>query len=71
LGQDGKDQKQWVSRVRLVGLLELQWRAPHHDWLVEFLNTYMIKGEITYAKMGKKIVAIDEHLIANVFKVKA
>jgi hypothetical protein len=40
----GKDEKQWVSKAKMVRLLELQWRAPHHDWLVEFLNTYKIKG---------------------------
>ncbi len=40
----GKDEKQWVSKARLVGLLELQWKATHHDWLVEFFNIYKIKG---------------------------
>jgi hypothetical protein len=40
----GKDEKQWVSKVGLVGLLELQWKAPHHDQHVEFLNIYQIKG---------------------------
>jgi hypothetical protein len=36
---------------------------------VEFLSTYYIKVKIIYAKVGKKIVAIDEHLIINVFKI--
>jgi hypothetical protein len=27
----GKDETQWASKVRLVGLLELQWRTPHYD----------------------------------------
>lgn len=65
----GEDEKQWVSRAGLVGLLELQWRTPHHDWLMEFLNIYQIKGETIYAKMGEKIVAIDKHLSVDVFKI--
>jgi hypothetical protein len=39
----GKDEKKWASIIGLVGLLELQWKTPHYDWLVEFLNTYQIK----------------------------
>jgi hypothetical protein len=35
---------------------------------VEFFNTYQIKGETKYAKMGEKNVAIDKHLIVDVFR---
>jgi hypothetical protein len=28
-----------------------------------------MKGKTIYAKMGEKIVAVDKHLIANVFKI--
>jgi hypothetical protein len=38
---------------------------------MEFFNTYQIKGETIYAKMGKKIVAIDKHLIVEVFKISS
>jgi hypothetical protein len=27
----GKNEKQWASIVKLVGLFELQWKAPCHD----------------------------------------
>ncbi len=65
----GYDEKQWASTVRLVGLLDLQWRAPHHDLFVEFLNIYQIKGKTIYVKMGEKNVAIDKHLNVDVFKI--
>ncbi len=65
----GKDEQKWVSIVGLVGLFELQWRVPHHEWLVEFLNTYQIKGETIDARMRKKTTTIDKCLIVNVFKI--
>jgi hypothetical protein len=58
-----------VFRVRLVGLLKLQWRTPSHDWLVEFINIYQIKGKTLYAKMVENIIVIDKHLIIDVFKI--
>ncbi len=64
-----KDEKKWASRIRLVGLLELQSKTLRHDQLVEFFNTYHIKGKIIYARMGKKIVATNKHLIVNVLKI--
>jgi hypothetical protein len=36
---------------------------------VEFLNIYQIKGETMYVKMGKKIVALNKHLIVDAFKI--
>ncbi len=56
----GKDEKKWAFKVGLVGLFGLQCGAPCHDWLMEFLNTYQIKGETIYARMGEKIVAINK-----------
>ncbi len=53
----------------MVGLLELQWRTPSHDWLVEFINIYQIKGKTLYAKMVENIIVIDKHLIIDVFKI--
>lgn len=53
----------------MVGLLKLQWRTPSHDWLVEFINIYQIKGKTLYAKMVENIIVIDKHLIIDVFKI--
>ncbi len=27
-----------MNRVRLVGLFEVEWKTPHHNILVDFLN---------------------------------
>jgi hypothetical protein len=36
---------------------------------VEFFNTYQIKGETIYARMGEKTIAKYKHLIVDVFKI--
>jgi hypothetical protein len=36
---------------------------------MEFFNTYQIKGKTIYARMGEKTIAIDKHLIIDVFKI--
>lgn len=36
---------------------------------MEFLNTYQIKEETIYVRLGEKIVVAVKHLISNVFKI--
>ncbi len=36
----GEVEKRWATNIGLVGLLEIDWRTPHHDVLVEFLNSW-------------------------------
>jgi hypothetical protein len=31
-------EKRWASKVGLMGLFEIKWTTPCHDWLVEFFN---------------------------------
>jgi hypothetical protein len=37
-------EKRWASKVGLVGLFEIKWTTPCHDWMVEF-SQYLV-GEI-------------------------
>jgi hypothetical protein len=55
----GEDDKKMASRIELVGLFELQWKVPHHDWLVEFFNTYQIKEETIYARLVENTISFD------------
>jgi hypothetical protein len=65
----GEDEKKWASKIRLVGLFKLQWKTPHHDWPVEFLNTYQIKEKTIYVRLREKTIVVVKHLITNVFKI--
>lgn len=51
----GEEEKTWASVVELVGLFEIDWKAPCHDMLVEFLNTCHIKKDTIYIHTRKKV----------------
>ncbi len=49
----GEGEEAWVSKVGLVTLLDIEWKEPNHDVLVEFLNTFVIKRfEIYFGRRG-------------------
>jgi hypothetical protein len=40
----GKGEEAWAIKVVLVTLLNIEWKELDHDNLVEFINTFVIKG---------------------------
>jgi hypothetical protein len=48
----GEGKGVWVSKVGSITLLAIEWNEPNHDILVEFLNTFVIKGSKIYC--GRK-----------------
>jgi hypothetical protein len=59
-----------ASKEGLVRLFEINWKTPHHDLLVEFLNNWKEhKREHIFAHIGEKALVIDVHTIEKVFKV--
>jgi hypothetical protein len=49
----GEKEEAWASKVGLVMFLAIEWKEPDHDALVEFLNTFVIKGsEIYFGKIN-------------------
>ncbi len=44
----GKGEEAQASKVGLVTLLDIEWKELDHDNLVEFLNTFVIKGSEIY-----------------------
>jgi len=54
----------------LVGLFKVEWKTPHHNILVEFLNNLNLDFEhkkITVIMAGEQII-IDKHLLVEVLK---
>jgi hypothetical protein len=41
----GKEEKTWSNRAGLVGLFEVEWKTPHHNFFVEFLNNWKLDFE--------------------------
>jgi hypothetical protein len=48
-------------------LMAIEWKEPIHDTLVEFLNTFVIKGSQIYFGRKNIVYAISKQLIANAF----
>jgi len=39
----GKGKEAWASKVGQVTLLDIKWKELDHGFVVEFLNTFVIK----------------------------
>jgi hypothetical protein len=52
-------EKAWPNKVRLVTLLAIDYNELDHEALVEFLNTFVIKGFEIY--FGRRNVAYVNH----------
>jgi len=65
----GESEDVWASKVGLVTLLAIEWKEPHHDTLVEFLNTFVIKGSEIYCGRINIVYVINKQLIADALGV--
>ncbi len=65
------EERTWANRVNLVGLFEVEWKTPHQNILVEFLNKWKLDFEHNKIKimMGEEQRIIDKHLLAKIFKI--
>jgi hypothetical protein len=46
-----EEEKTWANKISLVGLFEVEWKAPHHTILVEFLNNWKLDFELNIIKV--------------------
>jgi hypothetical protein len=65
--KDIVEEENWASKVRLVPLFLMGWEAPMPDVMLEFLNTFLIKGANIYFRHKDKVYVIDKQLIIYVF----
>ncbi len=54
-------------KVGLVPFFLMGWEAPMPDVMLEFLNTFLIKGANIYFGHKDKVYLISKQLIVNVF----
>jgi hypothetical protein len=59
----------WVSKGRLVPLFLMWWEALMPNVMLEFLNTFLIKGAYIYFGLKDKVYVINKQLIIDVFGV--
>jgi hypothetical protein len=65
------EEENLVSKVGLVTLFLMGWEALEPSIMLEFLNTFVIKGTNIYFGHKDKVYVISTQLIINVFGVCA
>jgi len=66
--KDISEEEKWASKARLVNLFLMNWEALMPYIMLEFFNTFVIKGIETYLGYHDKIYIISKHLIVDVVK---
>ncbi len=67
--KDIATKEDWACKARLVPLCLMGWEAPMPNVMLEFLNTFLIKGADIYFGHKDKVYVISKHLIVDVFGV--
>jgi hypothetical protein len=62
-------EEDWASKARLVRLFLMDWQAPILNVMLEFFNTFLIKGIDIYFGHKDKVYVINKQLIEDVFGV--
>jgi hypothetical protein len=63
------EERDWASKVRLTILFLMGWETSMPTVMLEFLNTFLIKGTYIYFKRKDKMYVINKQLIIDVFGV--
>jgi hypothetical protein len=67
--KDIVEEEDWASKIGLVPLFLMGWEASMLDVMLEFLNTFLIKGINIYFGHEDKVNVISKQLIIDVFGV--
>jgi hypothetical protein len=62
-------EEDWVSKAGLVPLFLMGWEAPMPNVMLEFFNTFLVKGGNIYFGHKDKVYVINKQLIVDVFGV--
>jgi hypothetical protein len=69
--KDISEEEEWASKARFLTLFLMNWEAPMLNIMLNFLNTFIIKGIDIYFGYQNKVYVISKQLIMDVFGVCA
>ncbi len=69
--KDINEEEEWAFKARLVTLFLINQKAPMPNIMLEFFNTFVIKGTNVYFGYQDKVYVISKQLIVDVFGVCA
>ncbi len=61
--KDIVEEEDWASKAKLVPLFLMDWHSPMPNVMLEFLNTFFIKGEDIYFGHKYKVYVINNNLL--------
>ncbi len=67
--KDISEEKDWGFKAGLVPLFLMSWEALMLNVMLEFLNTFVIKGTNIYFGQKDKVYVINKELIVDVFGI--
>jgi hypothetical protein len=67
--KDINEEEEWASKAKLVILFQMNWETPMLDIVLEFFNTFVIKGTNIYFGYQNKVYVISKQLVIDVFGV--
>jgi len=67
--KDISKEEDWAFKAGLVLLFLMDWHPPMPNIMLEFLNTFLIKGVDIYFGHKDKVYVFKKQLIVDVFKV--
>ncbi len=67
--QDTNEEEELTFKARLITLFLMNWETPMPYIMLEFLNTFVIKGTYIYFGYQDKVYVINKQLIIDVFGV--
>jgi hypothetical protein len=67
--KDIVEEEEWASKTKLVPLLFMDWQALILNVMLEFVNTFLIKGTYIYFGHKDKVHVISKQLIVDVFGI--
>jgi len=65
----GEGKKTWANKVGLVTLLDIEWKELDLGALVEFLNTFVIKGSKIYFGRRGIMYVINKQIMVYAFRI--
>ncbi len=69
--KDTIEEEKWAYKPGLIPLFLMGWETLMLDVMLEFLNTFLIKGVNIYFGHKDKVYVINKQLIVDVFGVCA
>jgi hypothetical protein len=67
--KDIVEEEDWAFKAKLVPLFLMDWEALMPNVMLEFLNTFLIKGTYIYFEHKNKVCVISKQLVVDVVGV--